>query len=125
MGVSPAPNGPTAGTTTGAAGTTVTVSRLGPGVPAPDNGNLLEVADGRECRVLYHGETGNRAQNAGALPGPWKVEFTGDGTVADMLWARPALTVLGIDVPPVVGSAGAAPHHRRGRAACRPCRHRS
>ena len=31
----------------------------------------------------------------------------GDGTVSDMLWARPALTILGIDCPPVVGSAAA------------------
>ncbi|MER7759006.1 M20/M25/M40 family metallo-hydrolase, partial [Streptomyces sp. NPDC097619] len=28
----------------------------------------------------------------------------GDGTVADRLWARPAVTVLGIDCPPVVGA---------------------
>ncbi|TYL45541.1 dipeptidase [Nocardioides sp. BGMRC 2183] len=31
----------------------------------------------------------------------------GSGTVSDMLWARPALTVLGIDAPPVVGSSAA------------------
>ena len=31
----------------------------------------------------------------------------GTGTVSDMLWARPALTVLGIDCPPVVGSTAA------------------
>ncbi|GIG37944.1 dipeptidase [Cellulomonas pakistanensis] len=31
----------------------------------------------------------------------------GSGSVADMLWARPALTVLGIDCPPVVGSTAA------------------
>lgn len=31
----------------------------------------------------------------------------GEGTVSDMLWARPALTVLGIDCPPVVGSTAA------------------
>jgi acetylornithine deacetylase/succinyl-diaminopimelate desuccinylase-like protein len=35
------------------------------------------------------------------------VGLLGDGSVADMLWARPALTVLGIDCPPVVGSAAA------------------
>ncbi|RLK53945.1 dipeptidase [Actinokineospora cianjurensis] len=29
------------------------------------------------------------------------------GTVSDMLWARPAVTILGIDCPPVVGSAAA------------------
>jgi acetylornithine deacetylase/succinyl-diaminopimelate desuccinylase-like protein len=34
------------------------------------------------------------------------VELLGDG-VAEMLWARPALTVLGIDCPPVVGASAA------------------
>jgi acetylornithine deacetylase/succinyl-diaminopimelate desuccinylase-like protein len=29
----------------------------------------------------------------------------GNGTVSDMLWARPAVTILGIDCAPVVGSA--------------------
>lgn len=33
------------------------------------------------------------------------VALLGDGRVSDMLWARPALTVVGIDCPPVVGSA--------------------
>jgi acetylornithine deacetylase/succinyl-diaminopimelate desuccinylase-like protein len=35
------------------------------------------------------------------------VDLIGDGSVADMLWARPAATVLGIDTPPVIGSASA------------------
>jgi acetylornithine deacetylase/succinyl-diaminopimelate desuccinylase-like protein len=42
--------------------------------------------------------------DAGLLDG---VQLLGDGSVSDMLWARPALTVLGIDCPPVVGSAAA------------------
>ncbi|MEU0872761.1 dipeptidase [Nocardia brasiliensis] len=50
--------------------------------------------------------------DAGLLPG---VECTGDGTVSDMLWARPALTVLGIDAPPVVGSAAAVQPSARAR----------
>ncbi|MEU3449010.1 dipeptidase [Streptomyces thermolilacinus] len=32
------------------------------------------------------------------------VELIGSGTVADRLWARPAVTVIGIDCPPVVGA---------------------
>ncbi|KUN22837.1 beta-Ala-His dipeptidase [Streptomyces corchorusii] len=32
------------------------------------------------------------------------VELIGGGSVADRLWARPAVTVLGIDCPPVVGA---------------------
>ena len=42
--------------------------------------------------------------DAGVLDG---VSLLGDGTVSDMLWARPALTILGIDCPPVLGSAAA------------------
>jgi cysteinylglycine-S-conjugate dipeptidase len=33
------------------------------------------------------------------------VKLMGEGTVAEMLWARPSATVLGIDIPPVIGSA--------------------
>lgn len=32
------------------------------------------------------------------------VELIGAGTVADRIWARPAVTVIGIDCPPVVGA---------------------
>ncbi|WP_395293290.1 dipeptidase [Kitasatospora hibisci] len=32
------------------------------------------------------------------------VGLTGTGTVADRLWARPSVTVLGIDAPPVIGA---------------------
>ncbi|MFI6638380.1 dipeptidase [Streptomyces sp. NPDC050504] len=42
--------------------------------------------------------------DAGVLDG---VGLMGDASVADALWARPAVTVLGIDAPPVVGSAAA------------------
>jgi cysteinylglycine-S-conjugate dipeptidase len=35
------------------------------------------------------------------------VKLMGDGQVADLLWARPSATVLGIDVPPVIGSSSA------------------
>ena len=43
------------------------------------------------------------------------VHLTGDGQVADMVWARPALTVLGIDCPPVVGSSAAIQPTARAR----------
>lgn len=42
--------------------------------------------------------------DAGVLDG---VSLLGDGSVSDMLWARPAVTILGVDCPPVVGSAAA------------------
>lgn len=41
------------------------------------------------------------------------VDLLGDGTVSDMLWARPALTVIGLDAPPVVGGSAAIPAHAR------------
>ncbi|MEU3526696.1 dipeptidase [Streptomyces sp. NPDC038707] len=42
------------------------------------------------------------------------VELIGDGSVADRIWARPAVTVLGIDCPPV---AGATPSVQAGAGA--------
>jgi cysteinylglycine-S-conjugate dipeptidase len=42
--------------------------------------------------------------DAGLLDG---VSLLGDGTVPDMIWSRPAVTILGIDCPPVIGSASA------------------
>jgi acetylornithine deacetylase/succinyl-diaminopimelate desuccinylase-like protein len=50
--------------------------------------------------------------DAGLLDGAY---LLGDGAVADMIWARPAVTVLGIDCPPVVGSAAAIQPHARAR----------
>jgi cysteinylglycine-S-conjugate dipeptidase len=49
-------------------------------------------------------------KDAGVLDG---VDVLGEP--ADRLWARPAATVLGIDCPPVVGSAAAVPHEARAR----------
>jgi cysteinylglycine-S-conjugate dipeptidase len=42
--------------------------------------------------------------DAGVLDG---VSLLGDGTVNDVLWARPAVTILGFDCPPVLGSTAA------------------
>jgi cysteinylglycine-S-conjugate dipeptidase len=60
--------------------------------------------------VAYPDEQFRR--DAGVLDG---VSLVGDGAVADMLWARPALTVLGIDCPPVVGSSAAIQPSARAR----------
>ncbi|MFF2751273.1 dipeptidase [Kitasatospora sp. NPDC058048] len=54
--------------------------------------------------------------DAGVLDG---VGLLGSGSVADRLWARPAVTVLGIDCPPVVGSAAAVPATARARVSLR------
>src|SRR6476659_2454972 len=44
-----------------------------------------------------------------------RVDVLGDGRVSDMVWARPAATVLGIDCPPVVGSTSAIQPRARAR----------
>ncbi|MFF8771472.1 dipeptidase [Kitasatospora sp. NPDC015120] len=82
----------------------------------PDGGTRIEGLDndGTWSGVGYD-EQQFRA-DAGVLDG---VRLTGSGTVADRLWARPAVTVLGIDCPPVVGSAAAVPATARARISLR------
>ncbi len=43
------------------------------------------------------------------------VDLLGSGRASDMVWARPAVTVLGIDCPPVVGSSAAIQPEARAR----------
>ncbi|MFC9699217.1 dipeptidase [Streptomyces sp. NPDC056943] len=54
--------------------------------------------------------------DVGVLDG---VSLAGTGSVADELWARPAVTVLGIDCPPVVGSSAAIQAKVRARVSLR------
>ncbi|MGA5300035.1 dipeptidase [Nucisporomicrobium flavum] len=71
--------------------------------------------DGLDNTQTWHGEVypADRFRaDAGLLEG---VSLLGDGSVSDMIWARPAVTVLGIDCPPVVGSAAAIQPHARAR----------
>lgn len=74
-----------------------------------DAGNTI--IDGLDCQQIWKGadypEERFRA-DAGVLPG---VELLGTGTVADRVWARPAVTILAIDAPPVVGAAAAIQPH--------------
>ncbi|WP_159622010.1 dipeptidase [Ruania rhizosphaerae] len=70
-----------------------------------DRGNTT--IDGLDATGTWPGAPYDEAAfraDAGMLEG---AEVTGSGTVADMLWARPAVTVLGIDAPAVVGSVPA------------------
>ncbi|MFE3292304.1 dipeptidase [Rhodococcus sp. NPDC059234] len=65
------------------------------------------VVDGLESGQAWSGVDYAEDQfrtDAGVLDG---VELAGTGSVADRVWARPALTILGMDCPPVVGSAAA------------------
>jgi acetylornithine deacetylase/succinyl-diaminopimelate desuccinylase-like protein len=48
-------------------------------------------------------DTARFREDASVLDG---VDLPGDGSVSDMLWARPSLTVLAIDCPRIAGSAG-------------------
>ncbi|MFD7983441.1 dipeptidase [Kitasatospora indigofera] len=75
--------------------------------------------DGLDCTGTWAGVGYDETQfrtDAGVLDG---VSLTGTGSVADRLWARPAVTVLGIDCPPVVGSAAAVPGTARARVSLR------
>ena len=90
------------------------------GGPAPDGLAALVAilaslrdADGN---TTVHGLTGDQTwtgapYDAAAFRRDAQVgeheSLLGSGSVSDMLWARPALTVLGIDCPPVVGSTAA------------------
>jgi cysteinylglycine-S-conjugate dipeptidase len=70
---------------------------------------------GLDAGQTWHGVDYPAAQfraDANVLDG---VRLLGSGTVADMVWARPALTILGIDCPPVVGSAAAIQPRVRAR----------
>jgi acetylornithine deacetylase/succinyl-diaminopimelate desuccinylase-like protein len=60
--------------------------------------------DGLEATAAWDGLEYTEEQfraDAKVLDG---VGLIGDGSVADRVWARPAVTVLGIDCPPVVGA---------------------
>lgn len=60
--------------------------------------------DGLDADSVWDGlqyAEGDFREDAKVLDG---VELIGSGTVADRIWARPAVTVLGIDCPPVVGA---------------------
>ncbi|WP_330241992.1 dipeptidase [Streptomyces sp. NBC_00525] len=63
-----------------------------------------------------HYEEDRFREDAGVLDG---VPLIGTGSVSDLLWARPAVTVLGIDCPPVVGSSASVPARARARVSLR------
>ncbi|MBY6412897.1 dipeptidase [Rhodococcus sp. BP-252] len=70
-----------------------------------ENGDT--VVDGLESTQTWDGidyPADRFRSDAGVLEG---VGLAGSSSVADAVWARPALTILGIDCPPVVGSAAA------------------
>ncbi len=102
------------------------------GGPAPDALVLLT-----QMLATLHDERGNVTVDAIPADGSWQgadypaerfradarmldgVELAGDGTVADMVWARPSVNVLGIDCPPVVGSTPSLQASARARISMR------
>jgi cysteinylglycine-S-conjugate dipeptidase len=77
-----------------------------------DDGNTT--VRGLDATETWRGAAYSREQfrkDAGILEG---VDVLG-AEPADLLWARPAATVLGIDCPPVVGSSASVPHEARAR----------
>lgn len=65
------------------------------------------VVDGLDSTVRWGGvpyPEDRFRSDAGVLDG---VSLLSSGSVADAVWARPALSVVGLDAPPVVGSAAA------------------
>lgn len=68
---------------------------------AEDGSTVVDgLDDGEPWEGLEYPEDDFR-KDAKVLDG---VELIGSGSVADRIWARPAVTVLGIDCPPVVGA---------------------
>ncbi|MGW6055544.1 M20/M25/M40 family metallo-hydrolase [Streptomyces sp. NPDC055189] len=68
---------------------------------AEDGSTTVDGLTGDEVWDGLQYEEGDFRRDAKVLDG---VGLVGSGTVADRIWARPAVTVLGIDCPPVVGA---------------------
>src|SRR5208283_2557834 len=96
------------------------------GGPAPDAlfaliGMLSTLRDARGNTTIKGLKNDGRWQGVDYPPAQFRadahvldgVDLLGDGSVQDMLWSRLAVTVLGIDCPPVVGSAPAVPAQAR------------
>jgi len=123
----------------GLANVTVTVNTLGTpmhsgmfGGPAPDALmallSMLATLRDPEGNTTIQGLDGNGTWQGVEYPAEQfradahvlsGVDLLGSGRVADMLWSRPAVTVLGIDCPPVVGSSAAVPAQARARVSLR------
>jgi acetylornithine deacetylase/succinyl-diaminopimelate desuccinylase-like protein len=70
-------------------------------------------------RFAYHGADYDEEayrRDAGVLPG---VGLIGTGTVAERLYGRPSITVIGIDAPAVEGAANALIPHAKARVSVR------
>ncbi|MFC8296020.1 dipeptidase [Streptomyces sp. NPDC057242] len=82
----------------------------------PDGSTVVDGLPGdRVWEGLQYPEE-NFRQDAKVLPG---VDLPGGGTVADRIWARPAVTVVGIDCQPVAGATPSVPRTARAQISLR------
>lgn len=82
-----------------------------------DQGNVT--IEGLDASQQWHGVAYAPEvfrNDAGVLEG---VELAGGGSVPEMVWARPAVTILGIDAPPVDGAVNAVNAHARAKVSVR------
>ncbi|HEY1689574.1 MAG TPA: dipeptidase [Solirubrobacteraceae bacterium] len=70
-----------------------------------DRGNTI--VDGLDCSQRWDGVRYPAEQFRADAQVLDSVDLLGDGSVPDMLWARPAATVIGIDAPSIAGSVNA------------------
>ncbi|MFF4170544.1 dipeptidase [Streptomyces sp. NPDC001744] len=82
----------------------------------PDGSTVIDGLPGGEVwEGLQYPEADFR-KDAKVLPG---VDLPGSGTVADRIWARPAVTVMGIDCHPVAGATPSIPKTARAQISLR------
>lgn len=82
-----------------------------------DEGNTT--IEGLDANQRWHGveySSDRFRTDAGVLDG---VALAGGGSVPEMIWARPAVTILGIDAPSVGGAVNAVNAHARAKVSVR------
>lgn len=82
-----------------------------------DAGNTT--VDGLDNQQKWDGQQYSEAKFRGDAMVLSGVELLGSGTISDAIWSRPAVTVLGIDCPPVVGSSSSIPPEASARLSLR------
>ncbi|MFH9726089.1 dipeptidase [Streptomyces sp. NPDC017254] len=82
----------------------------------PDGSTVIDGLPGDEVWDGLQYPEENFRQDAKVLAG---VDLPGAGTVADRIWARPAVTVVGIDCHPVAGATPSIPSSARAQVSLR------
>ncbi|MFF5638363.1 dipeptidase [Streptomyces sp. NPDC012825] len=82
----------------------------------PDGSTVVDGLPGDKVWEGLQYPEENFRQDAKVLPG---VDLPGGGTVADRIWARPAVTVVGIDCHPVAGATPSIPKTARAQISLR------